>query len=661
MPRFFVLALGALFALAAVLACGPASQPYEPAREAPPTASSVAPTSVLVSVANQGIPWDHTAAAVPVTAADPRWGDPLAPVTIVEFSDFECPFCSRVGPALAEVKRTYGPDKVRIVWKNNPLSFHVNARAAADAAQTVFALGGHDAFWKFHDLAFANQRALTKENYSTWARAAGVELARFEQALEWKQFTRKVEEDVVLASRIGATGTPAFRINGVTVSGAQPFEKFKEVIDAALVEAEKLVAAGTSPRDVYVVLTNRHYEEPKPKALANVGVEEDLGVWKIPVFRDDPVRGPNDALVTIVEFSDFQCPFCKRVRTTLDEVLAAYPKDVRLVWKDNPLPFHPRARPTAILARYAFDKRGNKTFWQVHDGLFASHPKLEDADLRRVAEEAGLTWNPIALAIEKNLAPKLEQSMELASDFKARGTPHFFINGVRLSGAQPREAFEERIDEALEVARELVAHGVPRARVYEVIIKDGKLPEPPERKVIPPPDGTTPFRGDPSASVVIQEFSDFQCPFCKRVQPTLAEVEAAFGKKVKLVFRHLPLPFHADAALAAEAAQEAFSQQGNAGFFRFHDALFEAQGTGIGRDVLESIAARLGLDRVRFRAALDARTHRAKVEADARIAEDAGITGTPAFVINGYFVSGAQPTPVFTKLVKRALDDRKKR
>jgi protein-disulfide isomerase len=365
--------------------------------------------------------------------------------------------------------------------------------------------------------------------------------------------------------------------------------------------------------------------------------------------------------VTIVEFGEFQCPFCKRVRPTLDAILSAHPNDVRLVWKDNPLPFHPRAKPSAILARVAFEKRGNKAFWQVHDALFASPSALEDADLRRVAEGAGLVWNPIAVAIEKNLSPKIEASVELADEFAARGTPHFFINGVRLAGAQPREKFEERVAQALEVARELVKHGVPRAKVYEAILKQGRLPEPPERKIVPPPDATTPFRGNASAPVVIQEFSDFQCPFCKRVAPTLAELEASFGSKVKFVWRHLPLPFHRDAALAAEAAQEAFAQQGNAGFWRFHAALFEAQETGIGRDVLEAIADRLGLDPARFRAALDSRKHRPKVEADAEIARDAGITGTPAFVINGYFVSGAQPAPVFKRIVRMALDERKKR
>jgi protein-disulfide isomerase len=650
------------FAGVVFLACASPS-PRAPEPPAPSAAPSAGVAPVLVATSNEDAAPEHHDAAVPVTSADPQWGEPLAPVTIVEFGDFQCPFCARVAESLEQVRQTYGPSKVRIVWKNNPLPFHKQARATADAAQIVFAYGGSTAFFRFHDRALANQYVLTPENHERWAREAGIDLARFREAVASKRHTEKVDDDIALAQRVGATGTPAFRINGITLSGAQPFDKFREVIDAELVEAKKLVDAGTSRRDVYVTRTNRNFVPPSPAKTADTTPDlvEDLAVWKIPVSRDDPVRGPRDALVTIVEFSEFQCPFCKRVEETLEAVVRAHPNDVRLVWKDNPLPFHPRAKATAILARAAFEKRGNEAFWKVHAALFASQPKLEDDDLRPIAEGAKLAWEPLAAAFDKDFPAKIAQSMDLATDFHVRGTPHFFINGVRLAGAQPREKFEARIAEALEVARELVAKGVRRAAVYDTIIAHGKLPEPPEQKTIAPPDATTPFRGSASAPVVIQEFSDFQCPFCKRVTPTLAELEATFGAKVKIVWRHFPLPFHKDAPLAAEAAHEAFVQRGNAGFWRFHDALFEAQENGIGRETLEAIAERLGLDRGRFRAALDARKHRAKVEADTKIAVDAGINGTPAFVINGYFVSGAQPATTFKKWIRRALDEKKKR
>jgi protein-disulfide isomerase len=604
--------------------------------------------------------FDHSAASVPVTTKDPMWGKAAAPVTIVEFSDFECPFCSRVGPTMKQVKDTYGPDKVRVVWKNVPLPFHKSARPAADAAATVFGLSGSDAFWKFHDSAFANQKDLTPENFEKWAVAAGVDLAKFKEAYASKKFASKVDDDMKLAKSVGANGTPAFRINGVTVSGAQPFDKFKEVIDAQLEEAKKLTASGTKPMEVYVQLTNKNQtaqpSQDSPSKKQADPEEEDKSVWKVPVLADDPIEGPKDALVTIIEFSEFQCPFCKRVGETLDKVRETYKDDVRIVWKDNPLPFHPRAKPAAILARHAYKTKGEKGFWDVHHALFESQPKLEDSDLQAIAEKTGVDWGGAKAAIDANkYMDKIDQSVEVANDFQARGTPHFFVNGVRLSGAQPFEKFKATIDEQLAKAKAAVTRGVARSKVYEEVTKEGKEPPPPEKKEVPAPDASSPFKGGANAKVTIQIFSEFQCPFCKKVEPTLAEIEKEYGNKIKFVWRNLPLPFHQDAPLASEAAQEAFAQKGNAGFWKFHDKLFEGQEQGIKRERLEAIATEVGLDLEKFKAALDSHKHKAKVDADAKVGNDAGVNGTPGFVINGYFLSGAQPAPAFKKLINRAL------
>jgi protein-disulfide isomerase len=121
----------------------------------------------------------------------------------------------------------------------------------------------------------------------------------------------------------------------------------------------------------------------------------------------------------------------------------------------------------------------------------------------------------------------------------------------------------------------------------------------------------------------------------------------------------MPLPFHKDAPLAAEAAQEAFAQKGNTGFWAMHNKLFEAQGSegALSRENLEKIAGEIGLDVAKFKAALDSHKHKAKVEADAKVGNDAGINGTPGFVINGYYLSGAQPAPAFKKLINKALKE----
>ncbi len=164
---------------------------------------------------------DQSDAPVPVTSKDPQWGKGTAPVTVVTISDFRCPFCSRVEPTLKQIRDTYGPDKVRMVWKNEPLPFHNRARPTADAAMTVFGLGGSDAFWKFHDLAFANQQQLTDENYEKWATASGVDVAKYKTALAAKTFTAKIDEDAALASKIGANGTPARSVSTASPSAAR--------------------------------------------------------------------------------------------------------------------------------------------------------------------------------------------------------------------------------------------------------------------------------------------------------------------------------------------------------------------------------------------------------------------------------------------------------
>jgi len=261
----------------------------------------------------------------------------------------------------------------------------------------------------------------------------------------------------------------------------------------------------------------------------------------------------------------------------------------------------------------------------------------------------------------KKFDDKFTQSQDMATDVNARGTPHFFINGRRLVGAQPFDAFKKVIDDQLAKAKALVAKGTPKARVYDEIMKEGKEPPPPEKKEVAPPPADSPFKGAATAKIVIQEWSDFECPFCKRVEPTVTEIEKEYGQKVKIVWRNLPLPFHKSAQPAAEAAREAYEQKGNDGFWKFHAKLFEAQGTpdGIERAGLEKIAGELGLDMAKFKSALDSGKHKARIQADADAAQKADISGTPAFVINGYYVSGAQPAGAFKKLINRAAKEAK--
>ena len=621
---------------------------------------SPAAVAPVAAPADPALP--EIAAVVPVTAADPTWGNPDAPVTVVEFSDFQCPFCARVGDTLDELKRVYGPAQVRLVWKNYPLPFHGQARPAAEAAMAVFALGSADAFWRFHDLVFANQRELSPENYARWAVMAGVDGSKFEADYAAKRQAVKVQEDVALAARLGIRGTPVFRINGVALMGAQPFESFKAIIDAQLAAAKELSASGTPANQIYGVLSAKNAaansEGGSAEADKDPGPEpEDTTIWRVPVDKFDPTRGPADALVTLVLFSDFQCPYCKRVEETLAALEQKYGADLRIVWKDYPLPFHDRAVPAAVVARVALAKKGSKGFWQAHHALFEGQDDLDDKALKAIAKGLGLSWSEIQKAItERRFKDVFDASEDLAKTLKVSGTPCAFVNGFRVAGAVPTEKFVAVIDAQFAKARAMADDRHTQVGLYDAIARAGQQSDVPERREVEAPTRNNPSRGSATAKVTVQVFGDFQCPFCQRVNPTLAQLEKRFPGRLRLVWRNYPMPFHDHAALAAEAAQEVFAQKGAPAFWEYHDLLFAAQGKGgLERTNLEKLAQKLGLDMKRFREALDARAHQSSVERDIVVAKKADLDGTPFFIINGYVLSGVRPFPVFEQVVTRAL------
>lgn len=167
---------------------------------------------------------------------DARWGDEDAPVEIIEFSDFQCPFCSRALPTLEQIKAQYGDD-VTIVYRDLPLtSIHPMAQKAAEAAECVQEAGGDEAFWEYHDTLFANQAALSNDNLKAWAKTQGYDISN---CLDSGKFASEVQKDSADAQAATCTGTPCFIVmdsdgNGQKVNGAVPFEQFKPIIDAAL-------------------------------------------------------------------------------------------------------------------------------------------------------------------------------------------------------------------------------------------------------------------------------------------------------------------------------------------------------------------------------------------------------------------------------------------
>jgi protein-disulfide isomerase len=168
-------------------------------------------------------------------AGHPQLGPATAPVTIVEFGDFQCPFCKRAQPTLKQVLAKYG-NKVRLVYMDFPLSFHKNAMAAAEGARCANEQGK---FWPFHDQLFADQSKLDPSDLKQIAKKLGLDTKRFDACLDKDKYRSAIEADVKEGGELGVEGTPAFFINGRPLSGAQPFGQFAQVINEELARSSK--------------------------------------------------------------------------------------------------------------------------------------------------------------------------------------------------------------------------------------------------------------------------------------------------------------------------------------------------------------------------------------------------------------------------------------
>jgi protein-disulfide isomerase len=169
----------------------------------------------------------------PVEAGNaPFAGGKDAKVTIIEFSDFQCPFCAKGADLLKDLKKKYG-DKIKVAFKNFPLPFHNHAETAAVAGLCANEQGA-ESFWKMHDEMFANQDALDTEGLKKSAKKIGLKMDAFEKCLSENKYLTQVKSDIEEGRRAKVKSTPTFFINGQLVNGAQPIEVFSEVIEEAL-------------------------------------------------------------------------------------------------------------------------------------------------------------------------------------------------------------------------------------------------------------------------------------------------------------------------------------------------------------------------------------------------------------------------------------------
>jgi protein-disulfide isomerase len=226
-----------------------------------------------------------------------------------------------------------------------------------------------------------------------------------------------------------------YQANPQRVQGA-PLEQVRAPIKALLIE-ERMGAA----RERFIASL---------KAKTPVRISLEAPRQKVST-EGRPSKGPADAPVEMIEFSDFQCPFCQRANPTVDQVLSTYGDKIHFVYRHYPLPNHPNARPAAEASACA-NEQGR--FWQYHDQLFANTGRLTDADLKQHATSIGLDAAKFNTCFESHTYAKdVDADVKEADANGVSGTPAFFINGRSIDGAQPFEAFKRIIDEEIELKK----------------------------------------------------------------------------------------------------------------------------------------------------------------------------------------------------------------
>jgi protein-disulfide isomerase len=199
-----------------------------------------------------------------VETDDGVWGAALAPVTVVVFTDLECPFCARGHRALVELERHYGEARLRVVIKHVPLANHAFAVPAARVAQAVLALGGRGKFFEYLDRAFTTPDEVAQGHVLELAVPLGLDMNQLRERADSAEIGRQVLGDVLLADRLKVPATPHYRINGLPLTGVQTVAKLVELVDEELVKTAQLSASGVPGAQVYATRVRENFGKPEP-------------------------------------------------------------------------------------------------------------------------------------------------------------------------------------------------------------------------------------------------------------------------------------------------------------------------------------------------------------------------------------------------------------
>ncbi len=396
--------------------------------------------------------------------AAPTHGAPDAPITIVTWSDHACGYCYRVQPTLAALDVLF-PGQLR--WVHRTLPLDDDETTSAEAA---LAAGAQGKFRPMSDRLYAMGGRVDRAAVELIARELGLAMVPFRAALDAHAYRPQIQADAADARALGVSGTPALFVNGRPIHGNQPLAVFVGVVEEELARAQAAGADGAS----YDALVGAG-----KLAADTVGgtehvaqVLEPTATYRVGLGLPGHQLGPDRALVTIVVWSDFQCPFCARIAPVLRGLHARFGDDVRIVFRHLAMTHHRKAQ---VAAEAAIASAAQGRFWAFHDALFAGFGALERADLERYAAAAGLDLAAFRAALDDRryrAAVVAERAAGQAIGVDA--TPIMFLNGQPVVGARDLESLARIVETHAERGRALVRAGLAPTDVYAVLMSDAR-------------------------------------------------------------------------------------------------------------------------------------------------------------------------------------------
>lgn len=381
-----------------------------------------------------------------------------------------------------------------------------------------------------------------------------------------------------------------------------------------------------------------------PPPFSNVGASDVKRSLSKSVPLDSPSQGPQEAPITLVEFADFHCHFCRKSAPTITQLMKNYSGKIRFIFRHYPLSDTPGTGSflTHEAAACAHEQR---RFWEFHDKIFSLTQIPQAADLENIAHAIGVNMTQFRECLESGRHRQIiQREAEEGRQKGVRGTPTFFINGQIIPGSYPYEHFSNLIESILNPDKRpsvpsfpspSSAPSVPAAQPVQFDDLEGR-----------------PSLGPKEAPITLVEFSDFHCPFCKRVASTLEQLMKNYPGQIRRVWRHYPLAMHAGADRTHEAS-ECAHEQGK--FWAYHEKVFGVQEGSFDDATLLRLADEAGLNKKKFEKCLTSGKYEGFIKKEVEKGSQVGVRGTPTIFVNGRILSGAQPYENFDRIIKNEL------